>query len=58
MKSYLISVIGCDDDTTFYMQLTDREAKLVKLLAEKCTEASTYTCMPTMMIQEQEEQAD
>lgn len=58
MKSYLISVIGCDDDTTFYMQLTDREAKLVKLLAEKCTEASTYTCMPTMMIQEQEEQKD
>jgi len=58
MKSYLISVMGCDDTTTFYMQLTDREAKLVKLLAEKCTEASTYGCMPTMMVTEQEEQAD
>ena len=58
MKSYLIRVMGCDDTTSFYMQLTDIEAALVKRVAIKCTETSSYGCMPTMMIQEQEEQAD
>lgn len=51
-KLYRISVHGCDDSSIFNMELTEEEARVVKLVADKCTETSTYSCMPKMEIEE------
>ena len=55
MKTYKISVDGCDDSTEIEMELTGAEWALVKWIAQKITEASTYGCMPTMEIEEVKE---
>lgn len=34
-KVYQISLVGCDDETVFKMELTDEEYKLLKKLAIK-----------------------
>ncbi len=54
-KVYRICVDGCDDSSILNMELTEEEARVVKLVAAKCTETSTYSCMPTMEIEEWEE---
>ena len=51
-KVYRISVHGCDDSSIFNIKLTEEEARVVKLVADKCTETSTYPCMPRMEIEE------
>ena len=51
-KMYEISVHGCDDSTTIKQELTLEEYELLKEIAEKVTNASTYGCMPTMGIEE------
>lgn len=50
MPTYKISVDGCDDSSIFLMELTETEAEIIKRVAEKCTETSTYDCMPKMNI--------
>jgi hypothetical protein len=47
---YTINVHGCDDTTSFEIELTDEEAAVAKRIADKCTETSTYGCMPTMTV--------
>lgn len=47
-KPYIISLIGCDDQTDFKMELTDNELDLLKRVAAKSVETSTYGCMPIM----------
>lgn len=51
-KMYEISVHGCDDSTTIKQELSFEEYELLKEIAEKITNTSTYGCMPTMGIKE------
>lgn len=52
---YNISLVGCDDETCFTMALTEEQAEIVKLVAEKANETSQYSCMPRMYIDEVKE---
>lgn len=47
---YIIALHGCNDSTIFEMELTEEEYKLVKKIADKSEEVSTYGCMPIMEI--------
>ena len=49
-KMYEIAVHGCDDSTTIKQELTFEEYELLKEIAEKITNTSSYGCMPTMGI--------
>jgi hypothetical protein len=49
-KEYEINVIGCDDTTTFQVELTKKEFELVKRICETCTATSSYNCQPKMQI--------
>lgn len=49
--TYEIQLSGCDDATVFYMDLTDSEYNLLKKVAEKANETSTYMCMPRMFVE-------
>jgi hypothetical protein len=51
---YTIKVQGCDDSTYFDMELSEEEYSIIKRVADKCTEESTYACMPTMEIEKKE----
>jgi len=51
MQKYEISVLGCDDTTSIQIELSASEYELIKKVAEKITDASTYSCMPTMVIE-------
>lgn len=48
--TYEIILIGCDDTTSFEMELTDEEAALIERVCELSDKTSTYGCMPTMDI--------
>ena len=41
-NKYIINIEGCDDETTFVMELTDYEASIVLDVARKSQETSTY----------------
>lgn len=47
---YCITLIGCDDETEFEMELTQEEAKLVKHLFTATIEKSSYNYIPTLVI--------
>lgn len=49
---YIINIEGCDDETTFVMELTNEELELVREICKKSQETSTYCCMPRMYIEE------
>ena len=49
-RRWTITLSGCDDSTTFEMELTDDEASTFRKAAEMSKAASTYGCMPTMEI--------
>lgn len=50
LKTYNIYLIGCDDETKFSMELTEKEADLVKKIEKLSKETSTYGCMPVLEI--------
>lgn len=50
-KTYKITIDGCDDSTTFTMELCDLDANVVRRICEKSVEASTYGCQPTMKME-------
>lgn len=52
LKTYTISLNGCDDSTRFSIDLLDSEYKLVQRLSEMSKKASTSKCMPKLEIQE------
>ena len=54
-KTYVITLEGCDDETVFKMDLTEREAILLEKVSAKANETSTYGCMPRMYVEEDEE---
>lgn len=49
--TYLIQLVGCDDETEFKMCLTSSEYELLKKVAEKSQKTSTYGCMPKMFVE-------
>ena len=49
-KTYVITLEGCDDETVFKMDLTEGEVILLKKVAAKANETSTYGCMPRMYV--------
>lgn len=51
-RKYEITVTGCDDKTTVYMELSDREHNLINRLADMIYDSSAYSCMPVMEIEE------
>lgn len=53
-RKYRISVHGCDDSTIIIKELTEQELKIIREVAREVTKTSTYICMPTMVIEELE----
>ena len=57
-KKYHIRVQGCDDKTEIDMDLTDAQAAIIKLMAERVTETSESGCMPRIYVTDMEEAKD
>ena len=49
-KTYMISLIGCHDETNFFMNLNENERILVEKIAELSQEFSDCDCMPVLKI--------
>ena len=47
---YEISLMGCDDTTTFDINLTADQAALVRKIAAMSLAESEYGCMPIMSV--------
>ena len=52
IKIYKIQLIGCDDSTSIEIDLDIHEFELISRIAKLLTDASTYSCEPTMAIYE------
>jgi hypothetical protein len=50
MSAYEIRLSGCDDSTSFPMELTDAEAGLLQRAAALSKGASEFGCQPTMTV--------
>ena len=46
-----ICLHGCDDDTTFSVELTESEKLLLERIASMSKATSRYACMPTMSVE-------
>ena len=46
-----LSVHGCDDSTYVTIEATEEQFTFLQSIAEKVNEASTYGCMPTMVVE-------
>ena len=51
MKSYYITLDGCDASTTVEMTLTEQEYILIKRLSYLTKEESHYSCMPRLEVE-------
>jgi hypothetical protein len=51
-QTYEICLNGCDDDTTFKMDLTESEYQFLLRVSELANETSTYGCMPRLYVKE------
>jgi hypothetical protein len=51
-KKIIITVQGCDDSTSITLDLDIHEYRLISRIAELITATSTYSCMPTMNVEE------
>lgn len=52
MKNYRITLQGCDDVTYIPVKLDEKDYELLTKISIKSREISSYSCMPTMMIEE------
>lgn len=50
--NYRISIDGCDASTVFDMDLTETEVATIQRMAAMSKETSTYSCMPTISVEE------
>jgi hypothetical protein len=50
MTAYEIRLSGCDETTSFVMELTSAEAELLQRAAALSRETSTYICEPVMTV--------
>lgn len=48
----IITISGCDDDTSFEMDLDEKEIQLLKLIELKSKSTSTYSCMPVLLVED------
>jgi hypothetical protein len=46
----MISLVGCHDETNFFMELNDTEKALVEKLSKLSTEFSECECMPVLKL--------
>lgn len=51
-QTYEICLNGCDDDTTFKMDLTESEYHFLSRVSELANKTSTYGCMPRLYVRE------
>lgn len=49
-KVYMISLVGCHDETNFFIDLTENERVLVEKIAKLSQEFSDCDCMPVLKI--------
>ena len=52
-KPYYVSIEGHESKTFFKVELDEKEFLTVKMIVDKCNQASTFAGMPTMTIKEQ-----
>jgi hypothetical protein len=50
MKKIRINLYGCDDTTSFEMEVTDEQLEFIETVAKRSEEVSTCRCMPTIDI--------
>ena len=50
MSRYTIRLRGCDDSTSFDVELTDAEARTAVHIAAMSQRASEFDCQPTMIV--------
>lgn len=50
-QTYEICLNGCDDDTTFKMELTENEYQFLSRVSEIANKTSTYGCMPRLYVE-------
>ena len=50
-QTYEICLNGCDDDTTFKMDLTESEYQFLLRVSEIANKTSTYGCMPRLYVE-------
>lgn len=48
--SYIVSIEGCDDTTSFIVDCTEEEYNFLYKLSAISRNVSTYGCMPTIVI--------
>jgi hypothetical protein len=46
---YLITLLGCDDQTEFFMDLTDEEVRLITRVSQLSLKVSAYRCQPRLI---------
>lgn len=54
MSKYIIELVGCDGTTEFTMDIDECDLDILKEVAKKSQETSTYQCEPVMYIYKQE----
>jgi len=53
-KLYRVEVEGCDDTTSFDLEMTEEEFTFLSMVAKRCCDESAYVCMPRMYVKEKE----
>lgn len=55
MKKYVIDLEGCDDTTSFVVELSESEFKVVQKISELSKKNSKISCQPVLEIDEADE---
>lgn len=51
-KKIGVAICGCDDTTSFFIDLSEVELNILKIISEISIKVSTYGCMPKIEIYE------
>lgn len=52
MRRYFVTLKGCHDETSFFMELTNEQKEVVEKISELSKEFSECDCMPTLIIRD------
>lgn len=55
MNKYVIENLGCDDSTSFTMDLTNEELQLIIRFIEENNKGASYCCIPNINIYKYDE---
>ena len=50
MKRYMITLVGCHDETSFFIPMTEEEKNFLQKIADLSKEFSESDCMPILEI--------